>query len=194
MAVFGYGRVSTVEQTAENQRQEIEQSGHRVDYWFADEGVSGKTSAALRPKFNEMLQQIRRGETLIVAKLDRLGRDALDVGMTMRKLAERDIRVIVLQLGQLDLTSPAGKAMLTMLSAVAELERDLLIERTQAGLERAKAQGKKLGRRPKTSESQRAAIRSHHAAGAAVSQLAREFGISRASVLSIVKAPASLSP
>lgn len=189
MAVFGYGRVSTIEQTSENQRLEIQQAGYQIesDYWFADEGVSGKTAAAERPQFKALLQQIRRGETLVVSKLDRLGRDALDIGMTMRLLADKGVRVIVLQLGQVDFASHIGKAMLTMLSAVAELERGLLIERTQAGLARAKAQGRTLGRKPKTTPEQRDAIRASHTTGAAVSQLAREYGVSRASILSIVK-------
>lgn len=186
MAVFGYGRVSTKEQT-ENQRREIESIGYQVDYWFADDGVSGKVSASQRPQFAKMLSQIRDGETLVVTKLDRLGRDAQDVGATIKMLAERSIQVVVLQLGKLDLTSAPGKLMLTMLAAVAEMERDLLVERTQSGLERAKAQGKVLGRPSKTSDEQRQAIKVSHGAGASVSALAREYGISRASVLSIVR-------
>lgn len=187
MATFGYGRVSTKEQTTENQRLEIEQAGHQVDYWFADEGVSGKMAAGQRPQFAKMLQQIRNGETLVVTKLDRLGRDAIDVGATIRALGERQIKVVVLQLGNLDLTSAAGKLMLTMLSAVAEMERDLLVERTQAGLARAKAEGKTLGRPSKTSEEQRAQIRADYASGVSVSELARRFAVSRASILSVVK-------
>src|SRR5471032_3110535 len=116
MAVFGYGRVSTKEQTAENQRQEIENAGHLVNYWYC-ETVSGKTSAAQRPQFAALLVRVRDGETLVVSKLDRLGRDAQDVGATVKHLAERNIKVIVLQLGNLDLASPAGKMMLTMLAA-----------------------------------------------------------------------------
>ena len=71
---------------------------------------------------------------LIVTKLDRLGRDAIDIQQTLRALASRQIKVFVLQLGEIDLNSSAGKLLVTMLSAVAEMERDLLIERTQAGL------------------------------------------------------------
>lgn len=186
MATFGYSRVSTKEQTTENQRREIDAAGYQIDYWFADEGVSGKVLAMQRPQFAKMLSQIRDGETLVVTKLDRLGRDAQDVGATIKMLAARRIEVIVLQLGKLDLTSAAGKLMLTMLAAVAEMERDLLVERTQSGLERAKAQGKVLGRPSKTSDEQRQAIKVAHGAGASVSALAREYGISRASILSIV--------
>lgn len=186
MAIIGYTRVSTKEQTVENQRREISAAGYHVDFWFEDEGVSGKMSALQRPQFAKMLERIRDGETLVVTKLDRLGRDAQDVGATIKMLAARGIQVIVLQLGKLDLASAAGKLMLTMLAAVAEMERDLLVERTQAGLARAKAQGKVLGRKPKTTEHQRQAIKVAHGAGTSVSALAREYGISRASILNIV--------
>jgi putative DNA-invertase from lambdoid prophage Rac len=105
-----------------------------------------------RPQFKALLGQIRNEETLIDSKLDRLGRDAQDVPSAMKTLSERKIKVFVIQIGQLDLTSPAGKLMLTMSSAVVAMERDLLVERTQAGLARAKSQGKTLGRPHKTTE------------------------------------------
>jgi putative DNA-invertase from lambdoid prophage Rac len=186
MATFAYGRVSTKEQTADNQKMEIEAAGHQVDYWYADT-ISGKTSASERPEFAALLAQIRNGETLVVAKLDRLGRDAQDVGATVKLLAKRKIAVIVLQLGKLDLTSPAGKMMMTMLAAVAEMERDLLVERTQAGLARAKSEGKTLGRPSKTTAEQRADIIAKYEQGESVSALARMYEVSRASVLSVVK-------
>ena len=123
----------------------------------------------------------------MVSKLDRLGRDAQDVGATIKALAARKTEVIVLQLGKLDLASSAGKLMLTMLVAVAEMERDLLVERTQAGLARAKAAGRVLGRPSKTNTEQRAVITADYAAGVSVSELARQFNVSRANILSIVK-------
>ena len=81
MAIFGYGRVSTGQQTTENQRLELEQAGYLIqpEFWFADEGISGKVSASQRPAFIKLKEQIRSGETLVVSKLDRLGRDAIDV-------------------------------------------------------------------------------------------------------------------
>lgn len=190
MTIFAYGRVSTVEQTSENQRMEIESAGYSIGpkRWFADT-ISGKTSARQRPQFAAMLEKIRDGETLVVAKLDRLGRDAQDVGATIKLLAERSIVVIVLQLGKLDLTSPAGKLMLTMLAAVAEMERDLLVERTQSGLARAKAEGKTLGRPSKTTPSQRAEIVAKYAQGESVSALARQYTVSRANILGVVSKP-----
>lgn len=183
MSTFAYGRVSRSDQTTENQRREIEAAGYTVDYWYADKGVSGKVSAMQRPQFAKMLGQIRNGETLVVTKLDRLGRDAQDVGATIKMLVARKIEVVVLQLGKLDLTSTAGKLTLT---AVAEMERDLLVEHTHAGLERAKAEGKTLGRTPKTTPEQREAMKAAYASGATVSSLASDYDVSRATVLGIV--------
>ena len=187
MAVFGYGRVSTGLQTTENQRLELEQAGYLIqpEFWFADEGISGKVSASQRPAFIKLKEQIRSGETLVVSKLDRLGRDAIDVLQTVKELGTKGVKVIVHQLGNTDLTSPAGKLLLMMLSAVAEMERDLLVERTQAGLARAKAEGKTLGRPPKTNDIQRSEIISKLQAGESVSAVAREYGVSRASIIGI---------
>ena len=186
MAVFGYGRVSTAEQTADNQRLEIERAGYAVDYWFADT-VSGKAHAAQRKHFGDMLAKLRKKDTVVVSKLDRLGRDAPDVLATIKALAALGVEVVVLQLGKLDLTSPAGKLMLAMLAAVAEMERDLIVERTQAGLARARAEGKILGRRPKTTHEQRKAMTEAYASKQSISALAKLYGVSRSTVLTIVK-------
>ena len=186
MAVFGYGRVSTVEQTADNQRMEIERAGYAVEYWFADT-VSGKAHAAQRKQFGDMLTKLRKRDTVVVSKLDRLGRDASDVLATIKALAAIEAEVIVLQLGKVDLTSTAGKLLVTMLAAVAEMERDLIVERTQAGLARAKAEGKTLGRPTKTTPEQRKAMAQGYANKQSVSALAKLYGISRATVLTVVK-------
>ena len=188
MATFGYGRVSTQDQTTDNQRLEIERAGYSIDYWFADEGVSGAVLAAQRPQFREMLTKIRRGESLVVTKIDRLGRDAVDIQQTVKQLKALGVRVFVTQLGATDLTNSAGKMLLAMLAAFAEMERDLIVERTQAGLARARAQGVRLGRPSKTSENDRTAIRLRLAGGDSVSAVARSYAISRASVIAIRKA------
>lgn len=185
---FGYGRVSTAEQTTENQRIELEEAGYRIDArrWFADT-VSGKVPAAQRPQFAKMIERLEEGDTLVVAKLDRLGRDSIDVEGTLRDLEAMGVSVIVLQLGAMDLTSPAGKMTRKVLAAVAEMERDLLIERTQAGLARAKAEGKTLGRPAKTSAAQQEEMTRRANEGVSISALARDFGVSRATVLSVVR-------
>jgi len=185
-ATFAYLRVSKNDDvmTTANQRLELEQAGYRIDFWHED-AVSGSTNAMARPGFAAMLGKMRDGETLIVSKLDRLGRDAIDVIATVRSLAERDIRVIVHSLGGVDLASPTGKLLVTMLAAVAEMERDLLIERTRAGIARARSDGKHVGRPFKTSSGQRSEMVARLAGGATVSSIAREYGVSRATVVAI---------
>lgn len=184
MATFAYGRVSTSLQDTDNQRLELTNAGWVIDYWFADT-ISGKSASSQRPAFRELLTKIRDGETLLVSKLDRLGRDAIDVLQTVRDLGARNIKVVVHQLGSTDLTSPAGKLLLSMLAAVAEMERDLLIERTQAGLTRAKAEGKKLGRPSKIAPEQRSDILMSLSEGASISALARRYAVSRATIAGV---------
>lgn len=191
MRVFGYGRVSTADQTTDNQRQELETMGYAIQAqrWFSDT-ISGKVPAGERPQFSKMLERMEAGDMLVVSKLDRLGRDMIDVMQTIKALTARGIRVKVLALGDTDLTSTAGKAVVGILAVVAEMERDMLVERTQAGLARAKAEGRQLGRPSKTSDVDRQTIRSRLEAGETVSQVARDFGISRATVISIRDAAA----
>jgi putative DNA-invertase from lambdoid prophage Rac len=185
-ATFAYLRASKnddVETTTE-QRLELEQAGFRVDHW-AEETISAGTDAMGRPGFAAMLEKMRDGETLIVSKLNQLGRDSIDVIATVRMLADRDIRVIVHSLGGVDLASPTGKLLFTMLAAVAEMERDLLIERTQAGIARARSEGKAIGRPFKTTQRQRDDMLAWLAAGETVSAVARKYGISRAAVIAV---------
>lgn len=186
MRVFGYGRVSTADQTTENQRQELEAMGHTIQAqrWFSDT-ISGKVQASERPEFRKMMERMEAGDMLVVSKLDRLGRDMIDVVQTIRSLTTVGVKVKVMALGDMDLTSTAGKAVLGILASVAEMERDLLVERTQAGLARAKAEGKQLGRPSKTTEEDRKAILAQLNAGVTVSQVARDFDVSRATIISI---------
>lgn len=190
--VFAYARVSTVEQLTENQRQQIAEAGYSIQpRRFVEEKVSGSVPAMQRPGFVKLLDKLEEGDTLVVTKLDRIGRDSIDVQSTVRLFAERGIRLIVLQLGNLDLTSSAGELMVKVLAAVADFERDLIVERTQAGQARARAEGKHMGRPSKTSDAEKAAIRQRLEAGASVSQVARDYGISRASVIAIRDAVAA---
>ena len=153
---FLYCRVSKSEQYTENQVLEVRGAGFHVQAnRIVEERISGDVPASMRPGFQKLLERIEAGDVLIVTKMDRLGRNAMDVRLTVEKLTASGVRVHCLALGGADLTSPAGKMTMAVVTAVAEFERDLLIERTQQGLERAKAQGKKLGR-PKAVETTRA--------------------------------------
>ncbi|WP_299444613.1 recombinase family protein [uncultured Rhodospira sp.] len=184
MHTFVYVRVSTVGQTTENQVHEIRQRGYEPTAVY-EETVSGSVPAMERPEFTRLVDAIQRttgDKRLIVSKLDRLGRDAGDVLNTVKRLASLGCAVKVLQLGDTDLTNGAGKIILSTLAAVAEVERDILIERTQAGLQRAKAQGKALGR-PKSGPWDHAdAIRVCLSEGVSVSETARRFATTRQTV------------
>lgn len=184
--VFAYARVSTVAQLTENQREEIKQAGYAIDgRRYVEETISGSVPALQRPGFVSLLDKLEDGDVLVVTKLDRLGRDSIDVQQTVLLCDERGVRLIVLQLGNLDLTSKAGALMVKMLAAVADFERGLIVERTQAGLARAKAEGKRLGRPTKTTPKERQAIALGIHEGRSISEMAREYGISRALVHNI---------
>ena len=185
---FAYCRVSTVDQTTDNQVLEIERAGFAVNpKRVIVETVSGSIAAMERRGFAKLVDRLEADDVLIVTKLDRLGRNAMDVRATVERLAADDVRVHCLALGGVDLTSAAGKMTMGVLNAVSEFERDLLIERTQAGLSRAKAQGKILGRPPTLSKEQQDAIRVRRATGASLGVLAKEHGVSRAAIQRVSK-------
>ena len=184
--VFAYCRVSTAEQTTDNQVQEIAASGFLVNGpRIVTETVSGSVAAMERKGFLALLNKLESGDVLVVTKLDRLGRNAMDVRSTVERLAGLGVRVHCLALGGSDLTSPAGKMIMTVIAAMAEFERDLLVERTQSGLARAKSQGKTLGRPQSLDQAAIRAVVARLAQGEAVAALAREFGTSRQSIMRI---------
>jgi len=184
--VFAYCRVSTGDQNTENQVQEITNAGFSLTpQRTITETVSGSVTAIERKGFGRLLNKLESGDVLVVTKLDRLGRNAMDVRATVETLTGLGVRVICLALGGVDLTSSAGKMTMQVVNAMAEFERDLLIERTQAGLARAISQGKRLGRPSSLSKSKAQQVQSRLAAGEAVAALAREFGTSRQSIMRI---------
>ncbi len=188
--LFVYGRVSTAEQNPENQLLEIEQAGYQVDPKRVHlEKVSGAVPAESRAGFSQLKAKLEAGDTVIVTKLDRLGRDSIDVQQTVEWFKANSVRLIVLQLGNLDLTSEAGAFTLKILAAVADFERGLIRERTLAGQAKAWSKGKTKGRPSKTTSEEREAIRSKLSKGVSVSQLARDYKISRASVIAIRDTP-----
>lgn len=180
---FVYARVSTADQTTDNQVREVETAGFKVDAKrVITETISGSTAAMQRPGFARLVDRLETGDVLIVTKLDRLGRNAMNVRATVEQLASEGVRVHCLALGGVDLTSPAGKMTMAVISAVAEFERDLLIERTQAGLSRAKSEGKALGRPSALTAGQLAEVRRKRSEGMSLGALAKSYGVSRAAI------------
>lgn len=181
---FAYCRVSTADQTTANQILEITNAGFAVDNRrVVSETVSGSSAIEQRPGFMKLLDRLERDDVLICTKLDRLGRNSIDVQQTVAKLEAMGVRVHCLALGCVDLTSAAGKMTMRVIAAVAEFERDLLIERTHAGLERARKAGTQLGRPACLTDAQRASVREQIAAGVSVSSLAKQLGTSRMTVM-----------
>jgi putative DNA-invertase from lambdoid prophage Rac len=122
---------------------------------------------------------------LIVTKMDRLGRNAMDVRATVERLETSGVRVHCLALGGVDLTSPAGKMTMQVINAVAEFERDLLIERTNAGITRARAEGKTFGRPSALTATQQAQVIAQLSSGVPVAQIAKNFTTSRQTIMRI---------
>jgi putative DNA-invertase from lambdoid prophage Rac len=181
---FAYLRVSSAGQTTENQVREIEAAGFKVEpRRVVSETVSGSSAIQQRPGFVKLMDRLERDDVLIVTKMDRLGRNAIDVATMVEKLCGIGVRVYCLALGGMDLTSPAGKMTMGVINSVAQFERDLLIERTQSGLKRAKAEGVTFGRPAVLDEGQRKAVRKELESGASVSELARRYATSRQTVM-----------
>lgn len=184
--VFAYCRVSTGVQTTENQIYEVANAGFTVAAQrTVSETVSGSVAAMERKGFAKLVDRLESGDVLVVTKLDRLGRNAMDVRATVERLEGMGVRVHCLALGGVDLTSAAGKMTMQVLAAVAEFERDLLIERTLAGQARARNDGVKFGRPKALSYEEQTVVHARLAAGEAVASVARSFDISRQTVMRI---------
>ena len=211
--VFAYCRVSTFSQHTDNQVNEIEACPLKIDPTrIITETISGSVAALERPEFIKLLAKMEMLDVLVVTKLDRLGRNAMDIRATVEMLANigkpitkagdkepnpltYGIRVHCLALGSMDLTSPAGKMTMGVIAAVAEFERDLLIERTLSGQARARAAGTHMGRPAKTTTGDREAILAAIAKGDTISSIATTYKVSRATIIGIrTKATASTEP
>jgi putative DNA-invertase from lambdoid prophage Rac len=189
---FAYCRVSTQEQHAENQVLEIASAGFDVrPERIVTETISGSVPAMRRKQFARLVDRLEQDDVLIVTKLDRLGRNSMDVRSTVEALAERGVRTHCLALGGVDLTSAAGKMTMMVIAAVGEMERDLLISRTHAGLIRAKSQNKRLGRPSALSVKQLEMVNERRIEGASLATIAKEFEVSKSVIHRATKAQAA---
>ncbi|WP_420260321.1 recombinase family protein [Klebsiella pneumoniae] len=161
-----------------NQIVAIRQAGYDVpDNRVVSETVSGGVQAMQRKAFADMVtHKLEDGDRLVVLKLDRLGRDNIDVQQTIAMLVDKGVDVVSLDLPVRNLASAEGKLMLQMFSAFAEFEKSRIIERTKEGLARAKAEGKKLGRPAATDTFKR--VQEAKAKGLSQSKAALEVGLS----------------
>ncbi|RJO72175.1 recombinase family protein [Nocardia panacis] len=177
MALIGYARVSTTDQDPQLQLDALATAGTaRV---FTDHGVSGTKTE--RPELDRCLDHLREGDVLAVWKLDRLGRNTVHVLQLIERLTERGIGFRSLTEG-LHTDGPMGKAMLTVMAAFAQLERDTMVERTRAGLVAAAANGRKGGRPRKVDDTDAAKARQLKEKGIGAPDIAKMLGCSRATV------------
>jgi DNA invertase Pin-like site-specific DNA recombinase len=182
MRVAIYTRVSTGSQTTENQLRELEtvaaRHGWDVVAQFTDEGISGAKGRDQRPGLNRLMQGVTRRDfdKVMAWSVDRLGRSLPDLLTVMGELKARGVDLYLHQ-QSLDTSTPAGKAMFQMLGVFSEFEREIIRERVNSGLARAKAQGKKLGRPRRDTPKRIAAIRKLRKQGAGINKIARELGI-----------------
>lgn len=139
---IGYVRVSTVEQNEARQLEALEQYG--VEEYFIEKASAKDTN---RPKLQEMLSFVRKGDTVYIHSFDRLARNTIDLLTIVEELKKKEVQLVSIK-DNIDFNSDTGKFMLTILGAVAELERSILKERQREGIEIAKKQGKFKGRQP----------------------------------------------
>lgn len=178
MASLGYARVSTFEQNADLQTRALKDAGCQKVY--TDHGVSG--TKAKRPQLDKLLEHARVGDEVVVWKLDRLGRNTRQLLELIDRLESQGINFRSLTEG-IATTGAMGKAILTVMSAFAQLERDQLAERTKAGLAAAAARGRRGGRPAITPETERVRQAGQYRyAGLTPPEIAKLLGVSRATV------------
>ncbi len=178
MTRYGYARVSTDEQTHDPQLLALEREGVRE---IVLDTVSGGVPAASRPGLSGLLAKLQPGDSLVAARLDRLGRTMLDVMGLVGTLVERQVRVRLLDVG-IETGTANGQLFLTILAGFAEFEREIIRERTRTGLEAARRSGSRLGRPARLTERQCRHAVELHASGKSLHEIAKIMGVSKTTI------------
>jgi DNA invertase Pin-like site-specific DNA recombinase len=187
-----YVRVSTDRQTLENQRQAlqgvVDRRGWEVVAVYSDVGISGAKGRADRPGLDDMLKAAIKGgfDVVMAWSIDRLGRSLIDLLGTIQHLEECGVDLYLDQ-QSIDTTTPTGRLMFQICGAFAEFERSMIRQRISAGLTRAKAHGKRLGR-PKVPSTVERQVQRHLAKGAGILKVAKALGLGTGTVHRIKRA------
>ena len=183
--LIGYARVSTSKQgqSLDTQRDALIDAGCDPQHIYSDT-ISGTNWQ--RPGLDDALAYMRPDDTLVVTRLDRLGRSLADTVNTIADLAERDINVKVLE-PALDTSKPTDKVVINVMASLAEWERDLLVQRTREGVAHARAQGRVAGPKPKLSAEQAQMAKELIEGGKSVSAVARRLNVSRPTIYRALK-------
>ncbi len=182
---IGYARVSTEEQDYQCQVDALVVLGCSPDNIFAEKASGADKDG--RPKLQEMIRFARQGDTVHAIKLDRLARNAKDALGIADSLQARGAGLVVHDIGDMDINSDVGRLIYTVLAAVAEMERKRIRERQRIGIDRAKAEGRQLGRGDALTPEQQREIRQLVDEGVPKAQLAKRFNVSRTTVYKALK-------
>ena len=188
-----YGRVSTNDQTTDNQiyklKEIIENRNWDLVDTYTDEGISGSKGRDKRPEFNRLCEDMVKGkfDKILVWDVSRLGRSLQDLVMFLNDLNSVDVGLYIHQSG-LDTSTPSGRMMFQMVGVFSEFERSMISERVKSGLERVKKQGKKLGRKPTITSEIKDNILELLNEGKPYSYIANELNVSKATVCRLKKA------
>ena len=175
--LIGYARVSRADQNLDRQRDALLDAG--CTKVFTDEGVSGARTS--RPGLDSLLLFVRPGDTIVVQALDRLGRRTSALLSLVEEFKTEGVGLCILSLG-LDTSTPSGQLVLTVMAALAEMERSILIERTKDGIEAAKRRGRVSGRPSVLSAERKAEARRMRDAGRSVAETARVLLVSERTI------------
>lgn len=178
--IYGYARVSTTEQNEGMQVDALRSAG--CTKIFTDKASGAKTS---RPALDEMLPLLKEGDTLVIWKLDRLGRSTIHLFNLLEDLKSRGVAVRSITEG-IDTNGSLGRFLCTILAGVAELERENIKQRVNAGLAKAKRDGVRLGRKERFNAKDKALIKRLHILGDSYTKLSRQFSASRSTIWEIV--------
>lgn len=181
MALIGYARVSVVTQRLDLQIDALNQ--HGVERIFSEKMTGTRSD---RPQLQEMLKFLREGDTVVVWKLDRIGRSMRDLINIVTNLQEKGVHFVSLK-ENIDTSSATGKLIFGIFASLAEFERDLISERTRAGLDAAKARGRKGGRPGVDEEKIALAVKMHESKQYSIPEILRATGISRTTLYRYLK-------
>jgi len=182
---YGYARVSTSKQDHDIQVEALKAAG--CERIFAEK-ASGKSTDGRR-EFQRLLKALNPGDTVVVTKLDRLARSSRDLLNILGQLEEGSCGFVSLGEAWCDTTSDVGKLVITIMSGIAEFERKLILSRTEAGIAKAKEQGKKFGRPSALDVGQKRKIAERYAAGETMQALADEYEVGVASIHRALQGP-----
>jgi DNA invertase Pin-like site-specific DNA recombinase len=181
--IFGYARVSTIEQNLDTQLYLLKSAGAEE---IVKEKITGTKSD--RPELNRLLDKLRKGDVILIVDLTRLGRSTKDLFNLVDQIEKKGSNIKSLKENWLDTTTPQGKLMFTFMAGISQFERDLISQRTKEGLAAARARGKKGGRKPKLDDNKKMAIYElYQQKKTSVIELCNMFGITKPTLYKTIK-------